>query len=81
MATVVKLGKHEKVLAAAPEFCSGPGWSNMIVNVHIYDYQANAYRVVYLQPDAITNDMHLIFGIGAKMQKMLIDAVPTKESK
>lgn len=81
MATVVKLNKHEKVLAAVPEFCSGPGWSNMIVNVHIFDYQSNTYRVVYLQQDEITDDMHHIFGIGAKMQKMLIEAVPTKETK
>ena len=81
MATVVKLGKHEKVLAAVPEYCAGPGWSNMVVNVHIFDYQTNAYRVVYLQTDEITNDMHLIFGIGAKMHQMLIDSVPTKETK
>lgn len=46
----IKLTANELVIAVVPESCSGPGWSNRLVSVHIVDYADGKHRVVYLQP-------------------------------
>ena len=75
---MIVLNKHEKVISVVPEFCSGPGYSNWVVWVHIVDYSDKTYRCHALQDDEFTPSMHALMRVGAAMTAELLKAVPTK---
>lgn len=75
---MIQLNKHEKVISVVPEFCSGPGYSNWVVWVHIVDYSNNTYRCNSLQEDEFTPAMHVLWDTGAVVADALLKAVPTK---
>lgn len=71
----ITLAKHERIIAIVPEYCSGPGWSNAIVNAHIVDYATNTHRVEHLQTDEVPRDMQVLFGVGAKVHDAMLVAI------
>lgn len=74
---VVHLADGERIVAVVPEECSGPGWSNRVVWVHIAD-RAGGYRTECLQPLDQTPEMWALFEAGAAMHRALLAAVPLK---
>ncbi len=77
----IELAPDEQVVAVVPRYASGPGWSNAIVEVHIVGQSGGRYRCEYLQPDEQSDQMHLLFGVGAPMIDALIGTVSTTRSK
>lgn len=73
-AKTVTLGRCERIIAAVPERCQGPGWSNAIVWVYIAS-QDGRLRTDCLQPSEQTHEMHALFDVGAAMCRALVDAV------
>lgn len=55
----MKLSKHESIIAAFGESCSGPGWGNQILNVIIRDGNQQL-RIEYLQPEEWTKRPEII---------------------
>ena len=48
----INLKKHEHIIAVVPEYCSGAGWSNRVLWVHIADGNSRTYRTEAIQPEA-----------------------------
>ena len=71
----IALSKHERIIAIVPEYASGPGWANSIVNVHIVDYQTFTHRVEHLQTDEVPRDLLVLFGVGAKVHVAMMTAI------
>ncbi len=71
----ITLEKHERIIAIVPEYCSGPGWANRLVNVHIVDWATNTHRVEHLQTDEVPRDMQVLFGVGAKVHDVMMGAI------
>lgn len=67
----MKLGPRETIVAVVPESCSGPGWSNWIVNVYIRDADGRI-REECLQQTELSDAMILVFYTGEEMSKLLI---------
>lgn len=57
----IKLSQFEDIVAVVPEVCSGPGWINHVVWIHIVDSATGKYRLDCLQPDQITEKMWVMF--------------------
>lgn len=76
----LKLDYGERVIAVVPEFCSGPGWANRVIWVHIV---ANDGRVrsEAIQPTDQTPEQIALFAPGAAMHDALIRSVPTRDVK
>ena len=47
----INLKKHEHIIAVVPEYCSGAGWSNRVLWVHIADGNTNTFRTEAIQPE------------------------------
>ena len=62
------------VLTAWAEHCSGPGWSNEIVNVLLVS-QWGTYRVQALQPNEQTERMKALFKLSALAAEEMRSAV------
>ncbi len=73
-AKTVTLCRGERIVAAVPEHCHGPGWSNSIVWVYIAS-QDGRLRTECLQPCEQTHEMQTLFDAGAAMCRALVDAV------
>lgn len=73
--TALRLGRGDRIVAVVPEHCNGPGWSNRVVWVHIYNRNGDR-RVECLQIDDQSPEMHTLFDAGAAMHRALIGAVP-----
>ena len=73
-AKTVTLGRCERIIAAVPERCQGPGWSNSVVWVYIAS-QDGRLRTECLQPCEQTHEMQTLFDAGAAMCRSLVDAV------
>lgn len=73
-AKTVTLGRCERIIAAVPERCQGPGWSNSVVWVYIAS-QDGRLRTECLQPMQQTHEMQTLFDAGAAMCRALVDAV------
>jgi hypothetical protein len=67
----MRLGEREQIVAVVPESCSGPGWSNWILNVYIRDAEGKI-REECLQKTELSEAMNLVFHTGEEMSKMLI---------
>lgn len=77
MSKKLQLADGERIAAVVPEECSGPGWSNRVVWVHIVD-NAGGHRVECLQTMDQTPEMWALFEAGAAMHRALLAAVPLK---
>lgn len=77
----ITLSPGEHVAAVVPERCSGPGWGNSPIWVHIHNNGAGTFRTECIQPDERTPGLHALFGIGAEVCATLIGAVPTNRKK
>lgn len=71
----ITLTEHEDIIAAVPKYCSGPGWGNTPIYVHIIDYSTNKYRYECFQPEEQSPEMQLLFGICAISYSQMRDAV------
>ena len=67
----MRLGEREQIVAVVPESCSGPGWSNWIVNVYIREPNGQI-REECLQKSEVSDVMNLVFHTGEEMSKLLI---------
>lgn len=77
----IKLTEHERVVAVVPERCSGPGWANAVVWVHIVDYATGTHRCEDIQPNERTNEMHTLFACGEAIHNALMSAVPVRRAR
>ncbi len=75
----IKIKKHEHILAVVPEYCSGPGWSNPVLWVHIADGNTRTYRTEAIQPNERNRDQWILFKTGEAMHQALIDSVVKQE--
>ena len=75
----IKLSAHERVIAVVPESCSGPGWSNRLVSVHIVDYAEGKHRVVYLQPSEQPMEMLLSFRLLEQAHLLGLGLIETRK--
>ena len=69
----ITLSQSERIVAVVPETCSGPGWLNQIVHVHIVDNATGTYRYESLhaaEGECSSGMMHL-FQIGALVCEQL----------
>lgn len=73
-AKTIALHEGERIVAAVPERCQGPGWSNSIVWVYIAS-QDGRLRTECLQPSEQSHEMQTLFDVGAAMCRSLVDAV------
>lgn len=69
-----KLKDGETIVAVVPEHCSGPGWQNSVVWVYV---QTRTGRIVIhaLQPDEQSDEIRLLFDVGAVVCQKLKHAV------
>ena len=77
----IKLKKHEHIIAVVPEYCSGPGWFNRVLWVHIADGDTNTFRTEAIQPDDRNRDQVVLFKAGEAKHQALIDSVVVKQEK
>ena len=77
----IKLEKHEYIIAVVPEYCSGPGWSNSVLWVHIADGNSRTYRTEAIQPDERNRDQWVLFKAGEAMHQALVGSVVVKQEK
>ena len=70
-----------KIIAVVPEYCSGPGWSNRVLWVHIADGNTRTYRTEAIQPDERNRDQVVLFKAGEAMHQALIGSVVVKQEK
>ena len=77
----IKLKKHEHIIAVVPEYCSGPGWSNRVLWVHIADGNTRTYRTEAIQPDERNRDQVVLFKAGEAMHQALVGSVVVKKEK
>ena len=77
----IKLKKHEHIIAVVPEYCSGPGWSNRVLWVHIADRNTRTYRTEPIRLDERNRDQWVLFKAGEAMHQALIDSVVVKKEK
>jgi len=75
MAKVIKMSRHERIVAVVPERCSGPGWVNSPTWVYIMS-PGGAIRTECIQPSERTPELMALYEIGDVVCQALIDAVP-----
>lgn len=73
--TGLKLGPHEHIRCAYPHVAQGPGWSNYMVYVVIFDGSTRRYREACVQFTEFNHDMHTLFGTCAVASNALKKAV------
>lgn len=71
----IELADGERIIAVVPETCSGPGWINSVVWVHIAD-KAGKLRTEAIQPNEQTPQLRTLFKVGEAMCWTLLHAVP-----
>lgn len=72
MANRPRLTAADRIVAVAPERCSGPGWSNSPVVVVVSRH--GVLRLEYIQPADQSRLMVDLFGIGHETQAALMRA-------
>lgn len=77
----IKLNKHEYILAVVPEYCTGPGWSNAVLWVHIADGSTGKYRTESIQSDERNREQTALFGTGEAVHRALVNSVVVKQEK
>lgn len=76
----IKLAYGERVIAAVPERCYGPGWTNAPVWVYIASNDGRL-RQECIQPNERTPEMNALFGVGYEVCQSLLAAVPVRRIK
>lgn len=71
----IVLDEFEEVTAVVPENCSGPGWSNSPIWVHIENHALNKHRTEVIQPHNQTQEMQILFRTCAEAHKSMLCAV------
>lgn len=71
----IELNKGERIIAAVPELCSGPGWTREVVWVYIVDADGRL-REESIQPEERTPAMEALFRPAAAMHHALLRALP-----
>lgn len=63
----INLSRSERIVAVVPETCTGPGWANQVVHIHIVDVGTNIYRYEsqQLHENECSAGMMHLFKIGA----------------
>ena len=59
---MISLDRLERIVAVVPETCSGPGWKNQLIWVHIVSFD-NKYRCESIQFDSMTSEMCSLFKV------------------
>ena len=77
----IKLKKHEHILAVVPVYCSGPGWANAVLRIHIADEMTHMYRTEFIQPNERNAVQHTLFRAGEELAQSLIASVVVKKEK
>ncbi len=77
MSWPILLSRGERIVAAVPEKCSGPGWTNRVVWVYI-ERPEGGFRRECLQPEEQSAEMAVLFDIGAATCAALAGAVKTE---
>ena len=77
----INLKKHEHIIAVVPEYCSGSGWSNSVLWVHIADGNTRTYRTEAIQPDERNRKQKIKIKAGEAMHQALIGSVVVKQEK
>lgn len=67
----ITLSRDEVVIAAVPERCSGPGWQNRLIWVHIKNYATNEIRQEAIQPEQQTPGMVSAFDVCAAAHSLM----------
>lgn len=73
----MKIGKGEYLVTAWAEYCSGPGWSNQLINVIIKDINGKM-RQDCLQPAEQSKSIRDMFEIHAVCNKKLMHQILEK---
>ena len=76
----ITLYPHEYIIAAVPEYASGPGWANQPLWVHIARNDGTM-RSECLQPDEQTSEQHTLFRVGAAVHRQLVESVAVQRKK
>lgn len=58
---MMKLGENEYIVAAWPSMASGPGWSNMHINVLVFNREKNCHQIETIQQQGMKADEMLLF--------------------
>lgn len=72
----MKLGKHDRVVAAFAEPASGPGWANTPLWLIIQEGDGKLRREC-LQPDEQSEGMRLLYATAAAVHGALVREVET----
>ena len=75
MIKVIKLRKHEHIVAVVPERHAGQGWSSASTWVFI-QASDGSIRLENIQPDESTLELRAMHEAGEALQRALIKAVP-----
>jgi hypothetical protein len=72
----MKLSKHDTIITAVAEYCSGSSWSNQILNVIIQDGDKKL-RIEYLQPEewAYSPQLSALFPVSAAINGQVVQAL------
>ena len=68
---MITLSEHETIRASWAESCSGPGWSNRLIWVLIYEVTTGRHRVEALQPEEQSREIRTLFLPAAALSEEL----------
>lgn len=71
----IVLADRERIIAVVPETCSGPGWSNRLVWVHIINWGTAQMRTEAIQETEFNAELHALFNAGEAMSQALQQAL------
>lgn len=66
----MRLSKDDRIIAVAPEYHSGPGWSNHTLQVVVQDVDGKL-RIEWLQPREFNRELVVLFVIGSDVHLAL----------
>ena len=70
----IKLQHGERIISVVPEFCSGPGWSNAPIWVHIATLDGHL-RTECIQPKERNEKLQALFAVGEVVCRSLVSGV------
>lgn len=71
----IHLGPSEHVIAAVPQYASGPGWSNALIWVYIEDKLTGKVRSEDIQPEDQTPGMFAAFRVCNAAHELMMHEV------
>ncbi len=76
----INLAPGERVIAAVPEYCSGPGWSNSVLWVYI-ETPDKRLRTEALQPAERSAEQHMLFNVAETAHRAMLSTIKTRKKK